>query len=68
MLCIYYYSHHYYVYVFACVYIDKVSLAGFWSFHSKYSWYNCELIFLVCSFVSDYQLPNCLTKCFDKVP
>uniref|UniRef100_A0A2K5JKX5 Uncharacterized protein n=1 Tax=Colobus angolensis palliatus TaxID=336983 RepID=A0A2K5JKX5_COLAP len=29
----------------------------------QYSWSCCELIFLVCSSVSDFQLPKCLTKC-----
>lgn len=59
------YSHHYCIYVFACVCLDKFSLLEFWIFHFKSSWYNCELIFPVSSSVSNCQLPKCLTKCFD---
>uniref|UniRef100_A0A8C5YBW6 Uncharacterized protein n=1 Tax=Microcebus murinus TaxID=30608 RepID=A0A8C5YBW6_MICMU len=41
----------------------------FWSFHLKYSWCCCELIFLVCSSVSDFQLPKHLSECvFTHIP
>nr|BAE91115.1 unnamed protein product [Macaca fascicularis] len=52
----------------ACVNPSKFCFR-FWSFHLKYSWSCCELIFLVCSSVSDFQLPKCLTKCvFTNIP
>uniref|UniRef100_A0A8D2ITA7 Uncharacterized protein n=1 Tax=Varanus komodoensis TaxID=61221 RepID=A0A8D2ITA7_VARKO len=44
------------------------SHSDFWIFHSKYSWYICELIFLECSSVSDCQLPKMLGQvCFYKI-
>uniref|UniRef100_A0A4W2DR58 Uncharacterized protein n=1 Tax=Bos indicus x Bos taurus TaxID=30522 RepID=A0A4W2DR58_BOBOX len=45
------------------------SVSGFWSFPLKYSWSSCELIFLVCSSVSDSRIAKMFDQvCFDKCP
>uniref|UniRef100_A0A452ISK7 Uncharacterized protein n=1 Tax=Gopherus agassizii TaxID=38772 RepID=A0A452ISK7_9SAUR len=55
--------YHSCIYVLACMCIDKFSLSGFWIFHSKYSWYNCELIFLACSSCIKSPEKSCLSNC-----
>lgn len=56
-----------------CIYVLHVcnsvsSFSGFWTFHLKYNWFCCELIFLVCSSVSDFYCPNFGPRVFHSIP